>query len=553
MVTGGNKILRHGHNRSHTISAGPLDTVATISRIQEWTLDAVGNWSAFKSSGATTQPWDLDQARAHNKANEIEDTVNQPPDDISGTPNWIDPAYDAAGNMTAGPKPGAETATTSNYTYDAWNRLVKVADGETTTAEYRYDGRHRRIRKYTAPSGDNWTVREYYYNESWQVLEVRKATKTRTGGAEPVLADTLHKQYVWGADYIDSAVVRFRDSSETPDGILNETLYYTHDAQFNTTALVTPAGAVAERYMYDPYGKVTIYEPDWSDEQSRTTHDNEILYCGCRHDPETGLYHVRYRYYHPTLGRWITTDPIGYGDGMNRYQYVGGRPTALVDPLGLIPLFPDPNERLAQLLGPKVKPNYSFCTPGLKRIFYSDYSPKCKGGPPSARLCATNIYNMARIVKNLAGRYAWTRLCYGGIMDEGHQIQVNQLLSQIKKCRDVIPRTCCTRRPIPVRVPKRSPIPQPPIQPRGVPVPPVQIRVPVPVSRPWYDSAWNGVKWGADKAWQNTKDTGQWVVDNPGKTGVVVVGAVIVAVDVITIPSGEGLVGVAMIKQATGQ
>jgi len=330
---------------SASVQDGSLDTVATVSRIQAWTLDPVGNWSTYKQDADGTG-WDLEQTREHNPANEIADTTDD--DDaiteVQGNPNWIDPAYDNAGNMTAGPKPGAETATTSNYTYDAWNRLVKVADGETTTAEYRYDGQHRRIRKYTAPSGDDWTVREYYYNESWQVLEVRKATKTRTGGAEPALADTLHKQYIWGADYIDSAVVRFRDSNETPDGVLNETLYYTHDAQFNTTALVTPAGAVAERYMYDPYGQVTVLngaagtDPDvtggvleWSADTGGSDYDNEVLYCGYRHDPQTGLYHVRNRYYHPTLGRWATRDPSGYRDGMNLYEYVRSSPMDYVD------------------------------------------------------------------------------------------------------------------------------------------------------------------------------------------------------------------------------
>ena len=44
--------------------------------------------------------------------------------------------------------------------------------------------------------------------------------------------------------------------------------------------------------------------------------------------------------------------------------------------------------------------------------------------------------------------------------------------------------------------------------------------------------------------------TGEWVYENPGKTGVIVVGAGIIVFDIVTVPSGEGTVGVVMIKGA---
>ena len=288
--------------------------------------------------------------------------INQPPHDISGTPNWIDPAYDDAGNMTAGPKPGDETATTSNYTYDAWNRLVKVADGATTVAEYRYDpgapGRlrgtsslHRRIRKYVA-DGEDWTVTEYYYNAAWQLLETRKAEDvTRTGSplAEPAVAETVHEQYVWSQRYIDAPILRDRQTDDNvatgalgkANSGLDERIYYCTDAQMSITAIVdgTPdsqtIGQVLERYLYDPYGQVTIYNPGWTATQSAATYDNAILYCGHHHDAETSLYHVRNRMHHSQLGRWLTRDPLGYVDGMSLYQYCGSKPTVRLDELGL--------------------------------------------------------------------------------------------------------------------------------------------------------------------------------------------------------------------------
>jgi YD repeat-containing protein len=120
--------------------------------------------------------------------------------------------------MTGVPKPADMTGT---YTcvYDAWNRLVKVSDGQTTMAEYRYDGLGRRIRKYV-PDGENWTVPEYYYSAGWQVLEVRRDGGIARSGSplsEPTLATTLREQYVWSPRYIDSPILRDRDNAAGGD------------------------------------------------------------------------------------------------------------------------------------------------------------------------------------------------------------------------------------------------------------------------------------------------------------------------------------------------
>jgi RHS repeat-associated protein len=60
-----------------------------------------------------------------------------------------------------------------------------------------------------------------------------------------------------------------------------------------------------------------------------------VLYCGYRWDGETGLYHVRHRMYHATLGRWIQRDPAGYQDGPSLYEYGGSKPLETRDPEGL--------------------------------------------------------------------------------------------------------------------------------------------------------------------------------------------------------------------------
>jgi RHS repeat-associated protein len=249
--------------------------------------------------------------------------------------NWIDPTQDAAGNMASGAAPSAPT-TRLHFTYDAWNRLASVRydDGGspgTTLAEYRYDALNRRIAKLVA--GADWDRTDFYYNEAWQVIEERFAEDVDEADKDDPAA-TMRCQYIWDMRYIDAPVVRFRDTNG--DGTADDTLYYCNDANMNVTALVNASdGGVAERYEYDPYGNLTVLNPDWSaDTGNASDFDNEILYAGYRRDSETSLYHVRNRYYHPALGRWMSRDPAGYLNILNLYQYCLANPIAMVDASG---------------------------------------------------------------------------------------------------------------------------------------------------------------------------------------------------------------------------
>jgi RHS repeat-associated protein len=62
---------------------------------------------------------------------------------------------------------------------------------------------------------------------------------------------------------------------------------------------------------------------------------NPYMFTGRRFDLETGLYYYRARYYNPQIGRFLQTDPIGYDDGMNWYNYCGNNPIGRIDPGGL--------------------------------------------------------------------------------------------------------------------------------------------------------------------------------------------------------------------------
>jgi len=65
---------------------------------------------------------------------------------------------------------------------------------------------------------------------------------------------------------------------------------------------------------------------------------NPFQYTARESDPETGLYYYRARYYDPSIGRFISEDPIRYAGGsLNFYAYAGNDPVDYIDAFGTSP------------------------------------------------------------------------------------------------------------------------------------------------------------------------------------------------------------------------
>jgi RHS repeat-associated protein len=111
----------------------------------------------------------------------------------------------------------------------------------------------------------------------------------------------------------------------------------------NVTSIINTSGTVQERYGYNAFGTSRVMNASFV-VQSSSSYNWETRFAAYRWDSESGLYQVRYRYYHPLLGTWINRDPIGEDGGINLYIYINNTPTGFVDLFGLCR---DPIEEMA--------------------------------------------------------------------------------------------------------------------------------------------------------------------------------------------------------------
>jgi RHS repeat-associated protein len=273
-----------------TLNGTKTDVTGSSSNSQSWDYDAVGNWDSITTNSTT-------QTRTANKQNEI--TA------VSGATT---PTYDNNGNLTT-------DENSYRFVYDAWNKVVQVKNSSNVViVTYGRDALHRHV---TDTVGS--TVTDRFFSSDWQLLETKVGFNTIT-------------RNVWSPVYVDGLVLRDRDTDA--NGTLDERLYALQDANWNTTALVNSNGTVQERYTYTPFGQVTFRDGSGST-LSSSAKDWVFLHQGGERIA-AGDYEFRNRVYSPTLGRWLSNDPLGFEAGdQNWYRAIGNNPLNFIDPLGL--------------------------------------------------------------------------------------------------------------------------------------------------------------------------------------------------------------------------
>jgi RHS repeat-associated protein len=251
-------------------------------------------------------------------------------------------AYDDEGQLLSESRPGYATA----YTYDG-NGNRKTRTVNSVLEEYAYDSGDKLL---SVVSGGN--TRSFEYDlagrctvEKLNTVEQRAFAWTAGSRLASINASTGSEGYTYsvfgtrakvgtrtflraGAG-VTAGVLADGNADYTPgiSEVRSGTTTYSHSGLKHMAAQSGSGASVSATREYDAFGGVASSSGSW--------HGPFGAAGAFGYQTEaSGLHLLGHRYYDPSLGRFLTRDPVG--DGSNWYAYCANDPVGLADPQGLM-------------------------------------------------------------------------------------------------------------------------------------------------------------------------------------------------------------------------
>ena len=292
--------------------------------------------------------------------------------------------YDDSGNRTQEVRIANGTTVTTNFTYDWLDRLLTMSRNGSLKVTYGYDESDNRISE-VRPSGSKIFV----HDDANQLVSstiggvTENFTHDLDGNMTSRTVGGVTTNFHWDQDFRLKRINSGPDQLYDAEGIRKKTgatsfyssgaasiadrgaanltfvqghqilasadgsnvLYYLHDGLSSVRMLTDSAGAVTATLDYSEFGAPVT---------ASTNPHTYVGGLGVRNETSTspGMFYMRARWFASDLGRFISSDPIGFAGGLNLYAYVGNNPINDVDPSGLQPpIFLGPNETRAYAAG----------------------------------------------------------------------------------------------------------------------------------------------------------------------------------------------------------
>lgn len=221
--------------------------------------------------------------------------------------------YDKNGQMTECWEDGKHFL----FSYDALGRLITVTKEKESQMQMTYDPFGRRLSKSYAK-----------YRAKDQTFITKNTERYLWEGENEIGAVNEN------GDITQLRVLGFGLGAEVGAAVaieIDQKLYAPiHDHRGNVCCLVdSDTAEPVEWYHYTAYGEMHQFSM-----QYKPT-GNPWKFSSKRVDEESGLVYFGKRYYMPGVARWISKDPMGTPESINRYAYSLNQPLTRIDPYGL--------------------------------------------------------------------------------------------------------------------------------------------------------------------------------------------------------------------------